>query len=101
MGTETPEVLAVRGEWGVGKTFIEVLSALTVDDFYQIFISQNGDHLSGLVDACLQFAQIDNASDEEKMISNKTIEVLVKIGKQSSLNARRVAKFGIRIEGDI
>ncbi|WP_414571177.1 hypothetical protein [Nostoc sp. CCY 9925] len=91
--------LAAKNGWS--QNDIEVLSALTVDDFYQIFISQHGDHLSGLVDACLQFAQIDNASDEQKMISNKTIEALVKIGKQSSLNARRVAKFGIRIEGDI
>ncbi|MBD2730487.1 hypothetical protein H6G96_30270 [Nostoc sp. FACHB-892] len=93
-------ISSLVGKNGWNQSDIEILSSLTVDDFYQIFTKQNGDHLSYWIDACLQFAQILNPSEEQKVISNNAREALVRIGKQSSLNARRVAKFGIKVESD-
>ncbi|MEH2249478.1 hypothetical protein [Nostoc sp.] len=89
------------GKNGWSQSDIEILSSLTTDDFYQIFTSQNGDHLSSWVDVCLQFARIVNASEKQKMISNNATEALVRIGRQSRLNARRVSKYGIRIKDDV
>ncbi|MEH2087549.1 hypothetical protein [Nostoc sp.] len=89
------------GKNGWSQSEIEILSSLTADDFYQIFTSQNGDHLSSWIDVCLQFDRIVNASEKLKTISKNATESLVRIGKQSRLNARRVSKFGIRLKDDV
>ncbi|MBN3963497.1 hypothetical protein [Nostoc sp. NMS8] len=88
------------GKNGWSQSDIEILSSLTADDFYKIFTSKNGDQLSSWIDVSLQFARIANASENLKVISNNATEALIKIGKQSPLNARRVSKFGIKIKDD-
>lgn len=74
---------------------IEILSSLKADDFYQIFMNQNGEHLLEWIEVCLQFEKISNASEEQKIISKNAREALVRIGTQSQLNSLRVKAINI------
>ncbi|PLX95186.1 MAG: hypothetical protein C0620_04535 [Desulfuromonas sp.] len=76
-----------------------VLCGTTVDEYYELFKSEAGDHLSDIVNTCLKFGQFSNPSERHKQISDNAKEALVRIGKESAINALRVRKFGIDIEG--
>jgi hypothetical protein len=80
---------------------ITLLSNLRADDFYDLFKQQNDEDLGRVVRARLQFAQIGGTDEEEKSISAKAREALVRIGKESSINRRRVRKFGVQVPDNI
>jgi hypothetical protein len=46
----------------------------------------------------MQFNNIGNASTEMTKISANAIEALQRIGKESTINARRVRKYGVQID---
>jgi len=75
-----------------------LLSEQSADDFYRMFKSQDGANLSRLVRMCLQFERIGDGGDGKREISAKAKEALVRIGRESPLNRRRVKKFGIKVE---
>ena len=88
----------IAGKNGWGRKDIEVMSRASEDDFYQLFKSEQGDHLRSYVKACLQFKRISNASDTEKAISYAAEEALRRIGRESDINRRRVSSFGVKVE---
>jgi len=91
------EVLeAISGESGWGGDDADTLAKASVDDYYELFKNEKGRHLSKWVNTCLKFGRFTNASDRDKEIASKATEALQKIASESKINARRVAKFGIK-----
>jgi len=93
---EVLDVMAGKDSWGGGDS--EVLANATADDYYNIFKSEHGRHLSAWVNTCLRFSRFSNASEQDKKIAATAAEALQRISKESPLNARRVAKYGVRID---
>ena len=92
----TETLLGITNGWSPqDMTF---LSGLRTEDYYAIFKKSTGDKLRKLISNSLQFDAIGNASEPMKEISRKAKEALKRIGQESRINARRVAKYGIHIE---
>lgn len=92
---EVLEAIAGRDSWG-GED-VKVMANATVDEYFDLFKSVRGRHLSSWVNTCLKFGRFTNASEQDKLIAAKATEALERIAKESDLNALRVAKFGIKI----
>ena len=79
---------------GWGPDDITFLSALPIEDYYQIFKNSKGSELRSIINACLQFDRIGNATPDMTEISKRAKDALRRIGKESAINARRVASYG-------
>lgn len=90
--------MAETKSWNFEDT--KMLSTLSVDEYYKIFKGSKGRDLRGILDACLQFDRIGNASAEMKEISNRAREALKRIGQESAINALRVRRYGVKVEVD-
>lgn len=94
----TAILLAMATTEGWNDENIATLSTLEVDEYYSIFKTAEGVNLHRIIDACLQFDRIANASERMKEISKRAKEALRRIGQESAINARRVLKYGVRVE---
>lgn len=74
-----------------------VLAETTVDEYYELFKTESGDHLTEMVNACLRFGRFSNANERQKQIAENAEKALARIGKESAINALRVRKFGIEL----
>ena len=74
-----------------------VLANTLVDEYYKLFKSETGQHLSSFVTTCLMFGQSSDASDQQKEITKRVTEALKKIASESKINRRRVKRFGVDI----
>ena len=93
------EVLAaIAGKSSWGGDDVDVLANATSDEYYKLFKAEKGRHLSKWVNTCLKFGRFTNATDKDKKIENNVTDALIKIAGESNINARRVAKFGIKID---
>jgi hypothetical protein len=88
----------ISGKDGWNKKDEIVLANTTEDEYYDIFKSEKGDHLSKYIRTCLRFGQFGNASEQQKQIAGRAIGALRRIAGESELNRRRVKKFGIDVE---
>jgi hypothetical protein len=61
-----------------------------------LITEEKGRDLSSYIGTCLKFGQFTNASDQQKGIANSAKEALLKIGRESAINKRRVMRFGIK-----
>lgn len=75
----------------------DVLRRVSVDEYYKFFKQTHGPKLASYVDACLKFGRFTNSSERQKEIAGRAKEALIKIGKESEINKKRVLKFGINI----
>ena len=57
-----------------------------------------GDTLGKLIDVCLFFEQVSDASEPMTEIVKRAKEALERIGEESAINARRVRRYGVRVE---
>ena len=89
--------IAGKNGWN-GQSDEVILASTSVNDYYGLFKSEEGRHLSSFVTTCLKFGQFSNASDQQKEISNRATEALRKIASESEINKRRVKKFGVDID---
>jgi len=97
--TKSPlEALTSIGSGSWSSSDIEVLAKLSTDDFYNLFKSLNGDDLHSAVTAALRFSRIQNLNDIDKPIRDAAKQALMRIGKESALNRRRVMKFGFNVD---
>ena len=98
--TETAKQVLDRiaGQNGWNQSDELVLANTSVDDYYHLFKSEVGRHLSSFVTTCLKFGQFGNASDQQKEIANRATEALRRIASESEINKRRVKKFGVSLE---
>ena len=69
----------------------EVLGRLTVENFKQLFHSMQGDDRRTLIMGCLEPRKISNATPQQRSISSNAEAALVEIGRESVLNAHRLA----------
>lgn len=74
-----------------------LLSQASVQEYLDLFKSQGGPQLSQYVDLCLKFSRLGGTTEYQKLISDKAIEALTIIGRESKLNASRVRRFGIKV----
>jgi hypothetical protein len=74
-----------------------VLAETTVDEYYELFKTESGDHLTEMVNTCLRFGRFSNANERQKQIAENAAKALTRIGKESAINALRVRKFGIEL----
>jgi hypothetical protein len=88
----------IAGKNGWNKSDEVVLASTTVDDYYNLFKTETGRHLSTFVTTCLKFGQFGSASDQKKEIAIRATEALQRIAAESEINKRRVKKFGVSIE---
>lgn len=91
---------AISGKDSWGGDDADVLANATIDEYYDLFKNEKGRHLGKWVNACLKFGRFTNASDRDKKIAEKATEALLRIAKESKINARRVAKFGIKTDNE-
>ncbi|MEJ1463524.1 MAG: hypothetical protein RPU15_09660 [Candidatus Sedimenticola sp. (ex Thyasira tokunagai)] len=89
----------VAGKSGWNQSDEVVLANTSVDEYYNLFKSEVGRHLSSFVTTCLKFGQFGNASDQQKEIASRATEALRRIASESEINKRRVKKFGVDLEG--
>lgn len=79
---------------------IQVLASTSEEEFYEIFINQDGKHLPRYVKKCLDFRNYGDADNNFKTIVKNATKALKKIGKTSRLNKIRVERFGIKLDDD-
>ena len=98
--TETAKQVLDRiaGQSGWNSSDEVVLANTPIDDYYHLFKTEVGRHLSSFVTTCLKFGQLGNASDQQKKIANRATEALRRIASESEINKRRVKKFGVNLE---
>ena len=90
------ERIAGRNGWNPSDEV--VLANASVDDYYNLFKTESGHHLSFIVTTCLKFGQYVNASEQQKEIASRATEALRIIAAESEINKRRVKKFGVNLE---
>ena len=78
---------------------IAVLAGLPPDQYYEMFKASRGLELRKLLKVCLQFATFGNATPDYREISSRAKTALERIGRESSINARRVRAYGIDVSG--
>ena len=88
----------VSGKNGWNQKDEIVLANTTEDEYYDLFKSEKGDHLSTYIRTCLRFGQFGNASEQQKQIADRAISALKRIGAENELNRLRVKKFGIEVD---
>ncbi len=89
-------LLALDGSWT--EELLAELGTVSVAEYRKAFKEAKGKDLRTMLAGALQFNRIINATANTKEISNRAREALKLIGSESAINARRVAKFGIKVE---
>ncbi|MFH1819949.1 MAG: P-loop NTPase fold protein [Pseudomonadota bacterium] len=90
--TDAVKHIAAKNGWS--REHIEALKAANEDDFYQLFKQDHGESLGAVVKACLQF----EGWEEHRKIGQMARAAIVRIGKETPLNAIRVRRYGVAIE---
>lgn len=83
---------------GWPEIFEEILAESTPQQYVDIFESEKGGHLRDFVLAVLKFKSWSDGNDLRKKIGNNVETALKIIGNKSSLNRRRVKRFGIEVD---
>lgn len=78
----------------------KILANASIDEFFEVFKNEEGEHLGSYVDECLRFGRLSNASEQQKKIADNAINALRKIAKENPLNTRRVQKFGVTLDSE-
>jgi hypothetical protein len=88
-------LLALIETRGWNPEDINILCALPADEYYKIFKETSPQDLIAVINACLQFDRLLGVSEREREVSHRAKEALIRIGRESPLNALRVKKFGV------
>jgi hypothetical protein len=86
------------GRNGWSEEEVIVLANATPKEFYDVFKSEQGEHLTHYVDTVIKFGRFFNASEQQRKIADNATQALRTIAKESPINERRVRKFGIQID---
>lgn len=90
----------IAGKNGWNPNDEVVLANTSVEEYYDLFKSEVGRHLSSFVTKCLKFGQLSNASGQQKEIAIRAKAALIIIAKESVINKIRIKKFGVNLESD-
>lgn len=91
-------LLRISGQNGWNPKDETILANTSVDEYYNLFTSEVGDHLHRFVKKCLEFGQFSNADDRQKTIAENARGALIRIGNESNLNKRRVKRYGVNLD---
>lgn len=91
-------LLAMAKMNGWNPEDITTLSTVPVNEYCKIFKQTHGKELRKVINACLQFDRIGNATAEMKEISQRAKDALKLIGEESPINARRVKAYGVAVD---
>lgn len=90
--------ISQKDGWGQNDEII--LANATPEEYYEVFKKEKGSHLSSYIDTCLKFGRFGNASDQQRKIANNATAALKRIGSESTLNAIRIKKYGIKLDNE-
>lgn len=93
----TTTLLSMANMNGWSEKDIVTLSTMPVEEYYKLFKKSEGRDLRRIINACLQFDNIMNATEQMKRISKRAKDALRRIGQESEINARRVKRYGIEV----
>jgi hypothetical protein len=86
-------LIEISDKHGWSEEWITYLASLTAKIYKGIFKNTKGQELQKVIDACLQFDRIDNASAEMRKIAGLAKEALREIGEESAINRERVKRY--------
>ncbi|MBB6305022.1 P-loop NTPase fold protein [Rhizobium leucaenae] len=89
-------MIAIKGGWDEGQ--LTALATAPIDEYRKAFKSHSGQDLRRMLANVFQFDRIVNATDVMQEIPRRAREALKQIGSESAINARRVARFGVKVE---
>lgn len=89
-------LLELKGNYH--SEYIANLRSTPVEEYVIAFKEAKGRDLREMINGCLQFKSLSNANEDQLEISSRAIKALKIIGKESTINARRVAKYGIIVD---
>ncbi|WP_057462409.1 P-loop NTPase fold protein [Pseudovibrio sp. POLY-S9] len=89
-------LLSVGDGWNSER--LAFLADAPVEKYYETFKGSEGEELRKLLANATSFRRIVNSTDEMSRVTQKTISALEQIGKASRINARRVRRFGVKID---
>lgn len=89
-------LLSVGSRWNSDQ--LAFLAEAPVEQYYDTFKASEGEELRRLLANATSFQRIVNPSTEMSQVTTKTKAALEQIGKESRLNARRVRRFGIKVD---
>lgn len=79
---------------------IDAVLAMSTDELYELFKGLKGDELSPVVEGSLFYRRVINATDAQKELTNRSLQALERIGRESAINAIRVRKFSVMVDAD-
>lgn len=86
-------LLAQRNSWGEQE--MAGLAAAPVDEYLKVFKSHSGAEFRQIMANAFQYAGVGNANTQMQQITEKSQAALRIIGAESSINARRVSRYGL------
>jgi hypothetical protein len=89
-------MLSIKDGWDDDR--IHALATAPIEEYRKAFKSHSGAELRRMLANVFQFDRIANASDAMREITRHAREALKLIGAESPINARRVSRFGVKIE---
>ncbi len=78
---------------------IRRLAGVPVVRYRDLIMGSRGDQLRSIVLSALEFRRISNASDDMRQVIGLMEEALKMVGRGSRLNALRVKKYGVSVDG--
>lgn len=89
------ETIARDRSWG--SEDVKFLASLSSEEFYAIFKALRGSQLSRVIVGALMFKNIGNPDTAMIELTNNAVAALRRTGLESSINRRRVMRFGIDV----
>lgn len=89
-------LLRLKDSWN--SDTLSALSSASVGFYYRTFKEHSGEDLKRMIAGVLQFDRVVDATEQMNEIAKRGKEALKLIGEESPINARRVAKYGIKVE---
>ncbi len=89
------EVLLRMGKthgWNISDSVF--MRTVTVDQFEKVFREVKGEDLNTVIKSAVEYS---GGTDEDRAVSGRAMEALVRIGKSSKLNRSRVLRYGVSV----
>jgi hypothetical protein len=96
--TESAEQVLERiaGKNGCNQEDEVILANTAIEEYYRLFKSATGHHLTSYINTCLKFGQFSNSNEQQMQIANRAKEALLRIASESEINCLRVKKYGVQ-----
>lgn len=90
--------IALSQQNGWNEEDIDVLGEATVDEYFALFKALSYPQTGYVVRTLMRFGQFDKSDARYGRIAEQTRAALVRIGRESALNRRRVKSYGVDLD---